>query len=164
MLSKMLPYKFIDLKGSICNVDVNVNFDDNAPKQDYLTIGWLYDNYKPFENMFSWKRLKCSIKRCIEVTFVNRDRIKFHYIVFSTYQSVSPFKPHISVPPKSWNQVVEMCKGLNASLPDFQSKDRISEFVALLKLVKRVPDMDAIPISLRYNYTNVGIKILSPYY
>ena len=159
----MLPYKFIDLKGSICNVDVNVNFDDNAPKQDYLTIGWLYDNYKPFENMFSWKRLKCSIKRCSGVTFVNRDRIKFHYSVFSTYKSLSPFKPQIPAPPKSWNQVADMCKGLNASLPNFENKDRISEFVALLKAFP-VPDMDAIPIGLRYNYTNVGINILSPFY
>ena len=75
----MLPYKFIDLKGSICNLDINVNFHENAPKQDYLTIGWLYDNYKPFENLFLWKRLKCRRRDSVTlITFVNRDRIKFH--------------------------------------------------------------------------------------
>ena len=160
----MLPYKFIDLKGSICYVDINVNFDENAPKQDYLTVGWLHDNYKPLENLFSWKRLKCRRRNCVTlVTFVNRDGIKFHYTAFSTYKSLGPLTPEISVPPKSWNQVSNMCKELNASLPDFESKDRISEFVALLKLVP-VADMDAIPIDLRYNYRDVGIKLFSPFY
>ena len=142
----MLPHKFIDLRGYICKVDIKVNLENDASEQNYLAIGWLYDNYKPFENMFLLKRLKC-ITRCIGVTFVNRDRIKFHYTVLESGKT------------RSWYQVAGICKELNASLPDFDSKDRISEFVALLKLVKRVPDMDVIPIGLRYNYTNVSIII-----
>ena len=86
--------------------------------------------------------------------------LNFTSTVFNTYKSLDPLTPDIPVPPKSWNQVSDMCKELNVSLPDFESKDRISEFVALLKAVP-VPDMDAIPIGLRYNYTNVGINILS---
>ena len=146
----MLPYKFIALKGSICKVDIKINLENNASEQNYLTVGWLYDNYKPFENMFSWKRLNCST-RCSGVTFVNRYGIKFHYTVLETSR------------PKSWYQVADMCKELNASMPNFESKDRISEFVALLKIVKKVPDMDAIPIGLRYNYSKVGIILMSPF-
>ena len=123
MLSKVLPYKFIALKGYICKVDIKFNLENNAPEQNYLSLGWLYDNYKPLENMFSWKRLKC-ITRCIRVTFVNRDRIKFHYTVLESGKT------------RSWYQVAGICEELNASLPDFDSKDRISEFVALLKVVK----------------------------
>ena len=121
----MLPYKFIAFKGSICKVDIKVNLENNASEQNYLTIGWLNDNYKPYENMFSWKILKC-ITRCIGVTFVNRDRIEFYYAVLETEENK----------PRSWYKVADICKELNASMPDFDSKDRISEFVALLKVVK----------------------------
>ena len=33
----------------------------------------------------------------------------------------------------NWNEADDWCKELNASLPDFQSKEIISEFVALVK-------------------------------
>ena len=62
---------------------------------------------------------------------------------------------------RTWNEVDDLCKEINSSLPTFETKDKINEFLALLKTSEAVHSVPiAVPIALSYNYSMVGIYII----
>ena len=85
------------------------------------------------------------------MVFINKSKIKKQYYFINQ----GHFSGNVY---RTWIEVDELCKQLDSSLPSFETKDKMDEFLALLKISEATTNIPiAIPIGLRHNYSMVGI-------
>ena len=57
---------------------------------------------------------------------------------------------------KSWDEAAELCHKIGWYLSYFTSRDKLNEFISLLRYSPHVPPMEAMYIGLKYNVTEVS--------
>ena len=153
LMSKKFSLKYISLKGYICKIDIRINIKQGASEADGLTVMLIHNYYKSLTNITLHSSSRCPIWGCFRIVFINKFKIKKqYYFINQGYFSGNVYR--------TWLEVDKLCKKLNSSLPSFETKDKMDEFLALLKTSEAIRDIPAaIPIGLRYNYSMVGIYL-----
>ena len=129
----------------------------DIPRTEPLTVVWMKDNYIRHKTFLELNSEKCFIKdktwlcKKIKVNesahyreyYVITQRIKFNYKL------------------KSWEQAANICQLVGGHLPWFESRDSLDELMALFKLSRHFPTIEAIYIGLKHNTTEVSKIVLS---
>ena len=144
-MSRLKIFKYISLPGTHITTYVETSL---VPNSSFITVGWILNNYKPFEYKFKQKSKHCSnfsylqnTYICLSISRTSDELVKRkYYIVFKTKTDTSKI---------SWNEASTLCRKIGGYLPHFQSKDKLNELLALYKLSKEIPFLTGIYIGLK---------------
>ena len=144
-ISELKFPRYISLPGRF--VSMLVSYKTELP-QSYLTAGWIYDNYDQTKTLFDVNSEKCSgtenldkIYSCLQISLLKGESVKSEYYVVS----------NIGNRKKTWNEAAQLCRNISSHLPQFQSNEKLNDFVTLLKTSEEIPPLQAMYIGLRYS-------------
>ena len=113
----------------------------NFTKSDILTVAFMLDNYKENENSFQLIPNNCSNLLNFSFTCLSySNNIKDEYIFIFDQSNFTTGR--------SWNESAKLCKNIGGYLPQFESKEKLNAFVALMKS-EDIPVLEAIYIGLQ---------------
>ena len=115
-----------------------------------MTVKWML-RQKTYVLNFDPVPIKCKIffnyqsELCIRF-FIEKHTYYFVIGNISNYQKVT----------KSWNQAAKLCHKIGWYLPFFTSKDKLDEFISLLRYSPHVPPIEAIYVGVKNNVSKVS--------
>ena len=156
-----LPGNYVAIRGFICRLEIDRYESRDTTYFDILRITYIrysYEdiipdvvqkcpNYKLCKMINGWA--SCPYGKdedCAMIQFINKNIQKTYYVLRSRKA-------------RSWNETEELCKDLNASLPQLVTEDRMEEFKAILMSQRSIPELIVIPIGLKYNNVMVSFKV-----
>ena len=153
-----LPGKYIAIRGFICRIEIHMYTSSKGISYfDILQFAYIRytfedkiqeiqkcPNYKLCEMINGWAY--CPYGKdddCAMIKFINKNIQKTYYVLRSRKA-------------RSWVDTQQLCKNLNASLPQLVTEDRMDEFKAILMGQRSIPELIVIPIGLKYNNNTVS--------
>ena len=131
--------KYISLPGIFDFIELP--YEGNFTKNDILTVAFMLDNYKENENSFQLIPNNCS--NLLNLSFAclsYSNDIKDEYIFL--------FDQNNFTIGRSWKESAKLCQNIDGYLPQFESKEKLNAFVALIKS-EDIPVLEAIYIGLQ---------------
>ena len=137
-VSDLYAHKYLSLPGILYHVYILAK---NFTKSDILTVGFMSDNYKHYENTFHLGSKNC--KNNLTFNFVC-----LYYSNNMQDEYIFIFDPKFFTTGKSWNESAKLCNYIGGYLPQFESKEKLSAFLALMKS-QNIAGIEAIYIGLK---------------
>ena len=144
----ILPYfdlqanKYISLPGIFDFIELP--YEGNFTKNDILTMAFMLDNYKENKNSFQLIPNNCS--NLLHFSFAclsYSNNIEDEYIFL--------FDQNNFTTGRSWKESAKLCHNIGGYLPQFESKEKLNAFVALIKS-EDIPVLEAIYIGLQAKF------------
>ena len=149
--------------------------DEEIPRIDPLTIVWINDNYNRYKHFIESTLQNCIKKRtaarqigCSKMLSSKKDvdHREYFWIVSRHFDWVDDYMweddkndydgAYYDLKEVTWKEASQLCGMLDGHLPWFDSRESLSELLALLKLSQFPPTVQAIYIGLRSHKNEVS--------
>ena len=144
LLTKHYPHKYFGLQGDICSIGLKSQLQNNT--DGFIKLTWILDNFKKFQKLINLRGVRVCYYTlsCLEIPIYAEGKLQKVYYIMSYDDGAN------------WFEVHTKCKSIGATLPQFESKEKIIQFTAMFKHVRRLKEIFAIPIGLQYNTSKVS--------
>ena len=117
----------------------------------FISVKWLFEQWKYMFN-FSSSSVECEMvaqtsELCLAITTK-------HNVYFVIGDITDYYNNHRET--KSWNEASQLCQKFKGYLPSFTSRDKLNDFIFMLRHSSHIPLMEGIFIGLKHNKNRVS--------